>query len=91
MNENDIDLQLSEDGYLTISGEKKNSYENKDGGSYFSEINYGSFKRSISLPWDLDFDKADASYDNGLLKVYIPKSKEEKTKIKKLNIKKASK
>lgn len=37
MNENDIDLQLSEDGYLTISGEKKNSYENKEGGSYFSE------------------------------------------------------
>ena len=77
MNENDIDL--------------KNSYENKEGGSYFSEISYGSFKRTVSLPWDLDFDKADASYDNGLLKVYIPKSKEEKTKVKKLNVKKASK
>lgn len=86
--EDDIDLKISEEGYLTISGEKQHSSENSSKNSYFSEISYGMFKRTIPLPWDLDYNAADADYDNGVLTVNIPKSQNEKQKYKKINLKK---
>ncbi len=88
ISEKDIDLEVSSDGYLTISGEKKHEKKEKGKGSYFSEISYGSFKRTIPLPWDLKFDDAKADFENGLLKVYIPKSTEEKSRKKKISISK---
>ena len=85
--EKDLDLQISSDGYLSICGEKKNSYETKEKDAYFSEISYGTFKRTIPLPWDLDYEKVSANYKNGVLCVSIPKSSVEKQKFKKIEIK----
>ena len=87
MNENDVDLEVSSDGYLTISGEKKQEKKENHKGSYFSEISYGSFKRTIPLPWDLKFDDATADYKDGVLKVTFPKSQNEQGKKKKISIK----
>ena len=84
----DIDLQISSDGYLTISGEKKCSTEHGMRDNYFSEIYYGMVKRTIPLPWDLDYNKADAKYNDGLLSIEIPKSQTEKAKVKKINVNK---
>ena len=67
-----LDLQISSDGYLSLSGEKK--------------ISYGSFKRTIPLPWDLDYDKASAEFVDGALFISIPKTPVEKQKFKKINI-----
>ncbi len=86
-----LEVEISADGYLTLAGEKKQQSEQNRRGSYFSEITYGSFKRTIPLPWDLDFDKADAEYDNGTLKIAIPKSPDEQTKKKKISIGKKQK
>lgn len=86
-----LDVEISSDGYLSVSGEKKQQTEQKHHGSCFSEITYGSFKRTIPLPWDLEFDKANAEYDNGILKIAIPKSASEQTKKKRLNINKKRK
>lgn len=86
--EDDLDLTISEDGYLTISGEKRHTKESESDDNYFSEISYGMFKRTIPLPWDLDFQAVDANYDDGVLTVNIPKSKNEKQKYKKISIKK---
>ena len=86
--ENDLDLQISSDGYLSICGEKENTFESNDKDAYFSEISYGSFKRTIPLPWDLDYDNAVAHYNNGVLSVSIPKTPVEKQKFKKINIQK---
>ena len=55
-------------------------------GSYFSEFSYGSFKRTVALPWDLRFDDAAAEFDNGVLTVIIPKSQDEKGKKRKIEI-----
>jgi len=85
-----LDLKISEDGYLTISGEKEHREESSNKNSYFSEISYGMFKRTIPLPFDLDYNMADADYDNGVLNIRIPKSKEEKQKYKKISVKKKS-
>ena len=86
MKEEDIDLELSSDGYLTISGEKKQERKEHGKGSYFSEFSYGSFKRTVALPWDLRFDDATAEFNNGVLNVVIPKSQDEKGKKRKIEI-----
>ncbi len=86
--EDDIDLRISDEGYLIVSGEKEHRRENSSKNSYFSEISYGMFKRTIPLPWDLDYSAADADYDNGVLTINIPKTQTEKQKYKKINVKK---
>ena len=86
--EENIDLKISEDGYLTLSGEKNQTTETSGKSAYFKEISYGMFKRTIPLPLDLDYNMADADYDNGVLNIRIPKLKEEKQKYKKISVKK---
>ena len=86
--EKDIDLQVSAEGVLSISGEKKNEYVQNEKDNCFSEISYGSFKRTIQLPWDLDYEATTANYANGVLTVFIPKSPEEKQKFKKITVSK---
>lgn len=86
VDEKDLDLQISADGYLSVAGEKKNINESTDKDAYFSEITYGVFRRTIPLPWDLDYENAAANYNNGVLTVIIPKSPDEKQKFKKINI-----
>mgnify|MGYP004662994905 FL=1 len=87
--EKDIDLQISSDGYLTISAEKKDENSSQDKDHYFSEISYGMVKRTIPLPWDLDYNKADAEYNDGLLRIVLPKSNIEQQKVKKISVKKS--
>ena len=86
INEKDVDLRISSDGYLTICGEKKDINESTEKDAYFSEISYGAFKRTIPLPWDLDYENAAARYSNGVLTVTVPKSQDEKQKFKKIPI-----
>lgn len=90
VDEKNLDLQISADGYLSISGEKKNMSEVSEKDAYFSEITYGTFKRTIPLPWDLDYENAAAHYNNGVLTVSIPKSPDEKQKFKKIAIQSAN-
>ncbi len=89
INEKDIDLRISADGYLTICGEKKNVAESSDKDAYFSEITYGAFKRTVPLPWDLDYENAAARCNNGVLTITVPKSQDEKQKFKKIPIQQA--
>lgn len=65
----DIDLSIDGDT-LTIRGEKRK--ERKDADAHVVERNYGSFQRSIQLPFAPDPDKVEASCDNGVLTVSIP-------------------
>ena len=82
----DLDLQISSDGYLSVCGEKKNMSETEEANACFSELTYGTFKRTISLPWDLDYENASANYRDGILTVSIPKSQVEKQKFKKISV-----
>ena len=89
IDEKDIDLKVSADGYLSISGEKKNESEENAKDNYFSEISYGMFRRTIQLPWDLDYEATTARYNNGVLTVSIPTSQTEKQKFKKISVAKS--
>jgi HSP20 family protein len=73
MKEEDVDVSVVGDR-LTIKGEKKAETEIKEENYYRSERSYGSFFRSIDLPSDADPDKVEASYEDGVLEVAIPKT-----------------
>jgi len=72
VSEDDIDLSV-EDGVVTIRGEKKTQSEKTGDTWYFSERQYGAFRRSFRLPVDADGAKASASMKNGVLHVSVPK------------------
>ena len=81
----DIDISLS-DGLLTIKGEKKQEREEKEENFHLVERSYGSFARSIRLPNEVQSDKINASYKNGVLKIVLPKSEEAKKKEIKIKV-----
>jgi HSP20 family protein len=81
----DIDISLS-DGLLTIKGEKKQEREEKEENYHLVERSYGSFTRLIRLPNEVQSDKINASYKNGVLKVVLPKSEEAKKKEVKIKV-----
>jgi HSP20 family protein len=85
MEPKDIDVSLS-DGLLTIKGEKKQEREEKEENYHLVERNYGSFTRSIRLPNEVQSDKINASYKNGVLKIVLPKSEEAKKKEIKIKV-----
>jgi HSP20 family protein len=64
---------------LTISGEKKLSEEKKEKGYYHVESSYGSFKRELTLPTDVNQSKVDAAYKDGVLSITLPKAEKAKT------------
>jgi HSP20 family protein len=79
MDDEDIDVSLSDD-MLTISGEKKEEREEKREGYYRTERSYGAFRRAIPLSTTVDDEKVDAVFQNGVLTVALPKTGEAKAK-----------
>ena len=78
----DIDISVY-GNTLTISGEKKLSEEKKEKGYYHVESTYGSFRRELGLPKDVEQDKVDAVCKDGILSITLPKAaKAIKVKVK---------
>lgn len=90
LKEEDVDVSVVGDR-LTIKGEKKAETEVKEENYYRSERSYGGFFRSIDLPPDADPAKVEASYDDGVLEVTIPKTAAVKPKKIKVSAKKQGK
>ena len=65
---------------MTVKGERKAETEVKEEDYYCCERSYGSFSRSIALPSTVDAKKIEASYENGVLEVSLPKAAEVKPK-----------
>ncbi|MEO0052870.1 MAG: Hsp20/alpha crystallin family protein [candidate division WOR-3 bacterium] len=83
MNKEYIRVSLSGDT-LTISGERKFESEKKNRTYYRQERIYGKFQRTVTLPAEVEGDKAKASYKAGVLELVLPKS--EKSKAKEITI-----
>lgn len=79
MKEEDIDISVVGDR-LTIKGERKTESEVKEEDYYCCERSYGSFSRSITVPSNVDAKKIEASYEDGVLEVNLPKAPEVKPK-----------
>lgn len=72
-NVEDIDISVH-GNTLTISGEKKYEDEKKEKGYYHVERSYGSFRREINLPTDIENEKIEAACKNGVLTITMPKA-----------------
>jgi HSP20 family protein len=73
------DFKIDVNGNMfTISSEKEENKEEKDKKFTRKEYNYSSFSRSFTLPDEINREKIDAKYDNGILKISLPRKEEAK-------------
>jgi HSP20 family protein len=75
------DLNLTmEDGLLTIQGERHFAHDSSEQQFHRVERRYGAFRRSITLPAQVQAERIEASFENGVLQVVVPKAEEAKPK-----------
>ncbi|MFA6197955.1 MAG: Hsp20/alpha crystallin family protein [Patescibacteria group bacterium] len=75
----DVTLSIEND-VLTIEGKVEHKSEIDDKEYYRREVRMGSFHRAVALPTSVQSDKADAKFEDGVLKVVIPKAEHAKPK-----------
>jgi HSP20 family protein len=83
MDEKDVEVSFSDD-VLTIKGEKKAQIDDKD--RQFTERFYGRFERRIPLPLQVESERAEASFDNGVLTVTLPKSPQAEARTRRIAV-----
>lgn len=88
LKKDNVEVQY-QDGVLTIRGEKKEERREGNGDSRYLlwERSYGAFQRSFTLPSDVDANKIEASFSDGVLTVRMPKTAEARAKGRKIEIK----
>lgn len=82
VNAKDVDVEIT-DNILKVEAKAEEKKERKQKGYYQKELCKGYYKRVVSLPVAVDDKKAKASYEDGVLKIVIPKKKIKKTEAKK--------
>lgn len=86
--EKDVDVMLRDD-VLTIRGEKKSEREESKTDYHLIERSFGSFSRSVRLPFEADSEAVKAHFAKGLLKVTIAKPADIKEKTVKIPVRSA--
>ncbi len=81
----DIEIKI-EEGTLSLTGKREFKKEEKNGSYHRIERSYGSFERAFSLPDSVEAEKVSASFDNGVLKVTLPKKEIAKPRTIKVNV-----
>jgi|DewCreStandDraft_5_1066085.scaffolds.fasta_scaffold00363_5 HSP20 family protein len=81
-----IKVVISDDGVLTISGEKKHEEKTEDKNFYRIERRYGMFTRSFTLPENVKRDGISARYENGVLHLVLPKQQPAQPKLSEVPI-----
>ncbi len=90
MKKENIEISLIGDT-LTISGERKPEEDIRDEEYLRCELCYGKFSRSIAIPSAIDTGRVEATYENGILIITLPKAEEVKPKKIELKIKESKK
>ena len=75
----DLEITL-EDGLLTIQGERHFAHDSSEQQFHRIERRYGAFRRSITLPAQVQAEQIEASFENGVLQIVVPKMEEAKPK-----------
>ena len=84
-NKEDFNLTVDK-GLLTISNEQKEETKNEDAKIVRREFSYQSFKRSFTIDEKINTEAIQAKYENGLLKLVLPKHAEVKQPVKNISI-----
>ena len=79
MKKSDFNIDLNQD-QITVSGERKFENEKKDKNYHSVESYYGTFSRTFYLPEVVNKDKVDASYQDGILTITLPKDEKKVAK-----------
>src|SRR4051812_7616560 len=74
VDQNNVDIRLDDD-VVTLRGEKRN--ERRDAKAHVVERSYGTFERSIHLPFAPDPEKVQASFHNGVLTIQVPRAQQQ--------------
>lgn len=82
----DIKISL-EDNLLTIKGERKTEKKSDDKQFHTIERRSGSFYRALRLPVEVENDKIEATFNDGVLTLKLPKAKDSKKKVQQIAIK----
>ena len=85
MDKKEFDLQVIDD-VLIVRGEKRIQREHTEGQYHVKECAYGRFERAIGLPDEVDSNKAQADYKNGIIRIELPKSANKRHKRIKVEI-----
>ena len=88
LTEKDVEISVA-DGILTLSGEKKEEQERKEEGGLFSERRYGRFRRTLTLPEDVDAPHIVAHFKDGVLTVTLPRDEKSAQRARKVAIERA--
>lgn len=89
VNEKEINVSLAGD-ILSIKAEKKSDREEKAKDYHLVERSYGTFERSMRLPFKADPAKIEAKFDKGVLKLVVQKPVDAQTKTQKIEVKAAA-
>jgi HSP20 family protein len=89
VDEKDIDVTISDD-IMKIKAEKKSDNEEKTKDYHLVERTYGTFERSMRLPFKVDTAKVEAKFEKGVLKLIVQKPAEVKSKVQKIEVKAAA-
>jgi HSP20 family protein len=81
----DVEISLDRDR-LTLRGEKKSEQKRKGRNYYHVERYYGGFHRSILLPCEVDSDRVEAIFKDGILRINLPKSAKALEQTKKIRV-----
>ena len=77
VNPDDLNINVTGD-ILTISGESRQEEKSENRNYYQKQIRYGTFAQSVTLPATVQSANAEATFNNGILRVSLPKSEEAK-------------
>ncbi|MBN1136133.1 MAG: Hsp20/alpha crystallin family protein [Anaerolineae bacterium] len=75
----EVDITITGNA-LEIRGETKEETEEKRGDYYYHERSFGAFQRSLTLPVEIKADEAEATFENGVLTLKMPKAEQAKAK-----------
>lgn len=84
----DVDVSLK-NGNVIIRGEKQEQKEEKAKDYYLKERQYGTFERSFAVPEGVDKSAIEATFNNGILKVSLPKTLDAQKPARKIDVKTA--
>jgi len=85
LTEKDVELNLR-DNTLTISGEKRSEHQEEKGGRRYAERSFGRFERAIPFPLEVDADRVDAVFTNGVLTVTLSKNEKAQDKTRRIEV-----
>lgn len=75
----DIEINLTGDT-LTVKGERKMPELPKNVKYHRQERSFGQFSRNLQLPFNIDPDQVQANFKNGVLRIYLPRTEQDKPK-----------